>query len=93
MVIASLPAEYEQFVQGEVASGRFHAPVDVVCEALKQYREQQQRLDTLKQEIKVGLDELRRGESIQIRSEAELDAYFDEIEVRGRARLAQRNAS
>jgi hypothetical protein len=76
-----------------VASGRFHAPIDVVCEALKQYREQQKRLDTLKREIQVGLDELGQGESIQIRSEAELDAYFDEIEARGRARLAQQNAS
>jgi antitoxin ParD1/3/4 len=93
MVIPSLPSEYEQFVQGEVASGRFPTPLDVVCEALKQYREQQERLDTLKQEIQMGLDELRRGESIQIRNEAELDAYFDEIEARGRERLAKRTAS
>jgi antitoxin ParD1/3/4 len=93
MVIGSLPPEYEQFVQAEVASGRFDSPGDVVCEALKQYQERQKRIAAVKEEIQIGLDELRKGEYLEIRSEAELDAYFDDIVARGRERLAKRNAS
>ena len=39
-------------------------------------------------ELRKGVDQLDRGEGIAVQSEGELDAFFDDIEARGRERIA-----
>lgn len=92
MVISSLPPEFEQFVQTQVASGRFGSPEEVVCVALREMQHQQQLVE-LRREIEVGIEQLERGEAIIIRNDAELRAYFDDVQARGERRLAERNQS
>lgn len=50
------------------------------------------RLERLRSEIKVGLDQIERGEYTTCRNEAEMKEFFERIRARGRARLAQRQS-
>jgi antitoxin ParD1/3/4 len=84
----SLSHEQEQFVQEQVASGRYPSPSDVVREALRLLQEQsearQQRIEELKRQIRVGIEHLDAGRS------AVLDeTMLEGIKKRGRERLAQ----
>ena len=45
----------------------------------------------LRAEIQVGVDQLARGEAQTFNSDAELRAYFEDVKVRGRQRLAVRD--
>lgn len=58
----------EQFVQEEVASGRYDSAQEVVREGLRLLHEQeildQQRRERLNEQIQEGLDQLDRGEGI-----------------------------
>lgn len=64
----SLTPELETLVHEKVQSGLYTSASEVVREALRLLHDrdaiQQQRLADLKREIAVGLEELRRGESI-----------------------------
>lgn len=64
----SLTPELETLVQQKVQSGLYSSASEVVREALRLLNErdtiQQQRTAELRREIKVGLDQLNRGEGI-----------------------------
>jgi antitoxin ParD1/3/4 len=64
----SLTPELETLVHAKVESGLYTSASEVVREALRLLRErdeiQRQRLEQLRREVAVGLEELRRGESI-----------------------------
>jgi hypothetical protein len=45
------------------------------------------RLDVLRKEIDAGLEQIRRGEVIELPDEASQRAFFDEIKARGQKRL------
>ena len=79
-MVLSLPAELEQFVQHQVASGRYRSVDDVVQAGLSLLKERQQKLDELRAEIQIGLDELDRGEGVPLDMAA--------IKARVRQRLA-----
>ena len=81
----SLPPELQQFVDQELASGRYQTREDVICDALRLLRER--KLHELRKEIDAGLQQLDRGEGIEIEDERSLQAFFDEIKAQGRERL------
>jgi len=83
----TLPADLQQFVREELAAGRYASPAEVIGEGLRLLRDRERRLQELRAEIQVGIDELERGEGIVIRDERELAAFFEDIKVRGRERL------
>jgi antitoxin ParD1/3/4 len=60
-----LTPEHERFVNEQVESGKYFAPVEVVREALDLLQEEVEsdarRLERLKAEIQVGLDQLDAG--------------------------------
>ncbi len=64
----SLTPELEKLVEKKVKSGRYQSASEVVREGLRllddQDRLRELRLDTVRQQIKVGLDQLDRGEGI-----------------------------
>ena len=82
-----LPADLQQFVQEELAAGRYQSPAEVISDGLRLLRDRERRLNELRVELQVGIDELERGEAIVIRDEQELKAFFEDIKVRGRERL------
>jgi antitoxin ParD1/3/4 len=77
-----LPAELQQFVANQVASGEFESPTDVVCQGLALLRErrdsQQQQLESLQAKIREGLEQLERGEAIPG------EQVFEELHERNR---------
>jgi antitoxin ParD1/3/4 len=85
-----IPAEFQQFVQSAVQSGSFHSEAEVVGEALRLLQKRQVRLEELKAEIASAIEQLDRGEGIELDDES-LDRFFDDIESRGeQRRQAQR---
>ena len=51
------------------------------------------RRAALIREIKIGLDELDRGESVECKDDAELRSFFDGVKARGREMLGARKNS
>ena len=77
-----LPEEFANFVEQEVASGRFESATDVICHSLKLLREREQRLEELRRELQIGIDQIERGEYVEISTPEELDEFFADIERR-----------
>jgi antitoxin ParD1/3/4 len=88
MSTTSLPPDLEQFVFAQLAKGKYQSAHDVVCDGVRLLREREERLEVLRAEIDKGIAQLDAGEFIEINSEAELQAFFDDIEERGNRRLA-----
>jgi antitoxin ParD1/3/4 len=86
MIAAAIPLEFEQFVKDELATGKYQSAEEVVSDALRLLR--QQKLESLRRDLDLGLSELARGEGIQIEDEKGLDAFFDGVRQRGLDRLA-----
>jgi putative addiction module CopG family antidote len=57
-----LPADLEQFVQAKVQSGRFTSPEEVIAEAVRKFREQDEAEEVrVLNGIKAGLEDMRAG--------------------------------
>ncbi|MEH1941152.1 MAG: type II toxin-antitoxin system ParD family antitoxin [Nostoc sp.] len=54
--------ELEQFIQAQLASGRFTNADDVINEAFKLLQEREQRLEELRQKISVGTEQIAKGQ-------------------------------
>ncbi|NEU80114.1 type II toxin-antitoxin system ParD family antitoxin [Nostoc sp. UIC 10630] len=54
--------ELEQFIQAQLASGRFTNADDVINEAFKLLQEREQRLEELRQRIAVGTEQIAKGQ-------------------------------
>jgi len=85
-----IPVEFQQFVQQEVASGRYHSVEEVIVDGLRLLRER--KLYELRKDIDAGLAQLDRGEGIELESEQALQDFFDDIKARGRQRLEAKQA-
>jgi len=85
---APLPPDLEQFVFDQLAKGKYQSATDVVCDAVRLLREREERLESLRAEIDQGIEQLDAGEFIEIDSDTALQAFFDDIEERGKQRLA-----
>jgi antitoxin ParD1/3/4 len=88
----SLTPELEEFINKKVASGMYVTASEVVREALRAFKNQddylEQRKAQLIAEIQVGLDEIERGEFTTFDANA-----VEDIKERGRPRLAKQNES
>ncbi|MCL1469873.1 type II toxin-antitoxin system ParD family antitoxin [Argonema antarcticum] len=77
----SLTPELEQLVCEKVKSGRYLSVSDVVYEALQlleeRDRQQQMRLETLRQEIAIGIEQTDKGEVFD--GEEVIQELLDEI--------------
>jgi len=84
----SLTPDLEEFVAQKVKSGLYNSASEVVREGLRLVHEQDQlraiKLENLRKEIQIGIDQLERGESRTYSSAREL---IDEIKAEGRATL------
>jgi antitoxin ParD1/3/4 len=54
--------ELQQFIQAQLASGRFTNADDVINEAFKLLQEREQRLEDLRQKISVGTEQIAKGQ-------------------------------
>ena len=82
-----IPSDFQQFVHTVIDAGSFKNESEVVGEALRLLQERQRRIEELRREIQPALDQLDRGEGIEIKDEKELRLFFEDIKKRGRERL------
>lgn len=87
----SLTPELEEFVAIKVKTGLYNSASEVVREGLRLIHEQDQlraiKLEELRKEIQVGIDQLDRGEGVEYQSATEL---VEDIKARGRKRLEEK---
>ena len=76
----SLPQDLQQFVQQEIASGKYRSEEDLLCAGLRLLRERERRLQALREDVEPALEQLDRGEGKPLDAES--------IKARGRGRLA-----
>jgi antitoxin ParD1/3/4 len=86
MISANISSEFEQFVCDEVAAGKYRSAEEVVSEGLRLLRDRE--IDALRKEIDVGLEQIERGEVIDIDDEQAHAALLEDIKARGRERFA-----
>lgn len=78
MTIDSLPPDLEEFVAQAVASGEYGSAAEVVEHGLRALKERKHRRDALREEIRIGLEQLDRGEGQPL----DIDAIKTEIHQR-----------
>jgi len=83
----SLTPELEEYVSGKVQSGLYHSASEVIREGLRLLKQKDEvhrgRLEELRREIQVGIDQADRGEVSAFNNET-----LKEIKAQGRKRLA-----
>ena len=82
---AVIPPEFQPFVIDGIASGRFRSEEEAVQEGLNLLSSREQKLNALRKDIQIGLDDLEAGRS----------SPFDVEDIirRGRQRLDAARAS
>lgn len=82
----SLTPELESRVRAKVESGLYNNASEVIREALRFMDIHEDwiheiKLARLREQLKVGIDQLDRSEGIAIESKSALDALFDDIQA------------
>ncbi len=80
----SLTPELEARVKAKVESGLYNNASEVIREAIRFMETHEEwirelKLAQLRQQLSTGLEQLERGEGIEIVSKSALDALFDEV--------------
>src|SRR5438067_12751463 len=90
----SLPSDLQQLVHDKVKSGSYQNASEVVCEALRLLKEQDENLAQLRAEIRAGFDAVERGE-YEDYDETTIKELAERVKARGLSRLLeeQRNIS
>jgi len=87
---SSFPADLQQFVDAQVASGNYPSAAEVLCDAVRLMRDRERQLESLRQEIDQGISQLDGGDCVAIDSDDELRGFFDDIQRRHQQRSAGR---
>lgn len=86
----SLPADVSAYIQAELGTGKYHSAEELVATALREQRDRQQRLAELNAKLEEGLQDVAAGRVIEIRSEADHEAFKQSIRDRGLRQLNER---
>ncbi|MDZ7825165.1 MAG: type II toxin-antitoxin system ParD family antitoxin [Gammaproteobacteria bacterium] len=80
----SLTPELESRIKAKVESGLYNNASEVIREALRFVETHEEwireiKLAHLREQLRVGVEQIDRGEGLSIQSEAALDAVFQDI--------------
>ena len=81
----SLTPELENRIKAKVATGFYNNASEVVREALRFVEMNQDwieeiKLATLRKQLDIGMNELDKGQGVEIDSDKALDLFFDDIQ-------------
>ena len=82
----SLTAELESRIKAKVESGLYNNASEVIREALRFMETHEDwihevKLAHLREQLKVGVDQVERGEGFTLESKEALSAFFDDIKT------------
>jgi putative addiction module CopG family antidote len=84
-MLHGLPVDLEQFIEQELAAGKYASKEELIAEAVRLLCERERRVKELRDEIFPALERLDRGEG------EPLDA--EDIKARGMRRLAEQGGT
>ena len=82
----SLTPELEQLIDDKVSSGMYQTASEVIRDALRLLKERDERLETLRKDVRAGFEAVDRGEYTDFDA-ANIKDLADRIKARGRRRL------
>lgn len=89
----NLTEHLDEFVERQVASGRYSNASEIVRESLRLLEEQQQernaKLKVLRQAAKQGFDEIDQGQGVILRGKKAIRQFIAEIETEVRTKAAR----
>lgn len=86
----TLTDELEELINAKVRSGAYQSADEVVMESLRLLKAKEEGMDVLRREIMRGVEDIEQGRFTAYTTDAELEAFSDEIIRQGQDR---RNAS
>jgi putative addiction module CopG family antidote len=81
MLDSSFPPDLAQFVQQELASGKYQSEQELLHAAVRAMRDQEANLQRFRAGLRQRLDEIERGEVIELVGDDALRDFFAEIET------------
>ena len=83
----SLTPELERLVTDKVKSGMYQTSSEVIREGLRLLKERDERLESLRRDIRAGFEAVDRGEFTDY-DQSSIQRLGDRVKARGRERLA-----
>jgi antitoxin ParD1/3/4 len=92
----SLTPELENLVNEQVKSGLYNSASEVIRESLRLFKEQlilkDIRRNELRREIMLGVEAIRNGDYVELKSPQDYENFAEKIIKEGREEYAKRNA-
>ncbi len=82
--------EFDEFIDAEIASGRFRSREEVIHAGLKLLRDRNSEEAELRTALQAGLDDIGRGDYVTLSTEAEKQQFFAELIDDARRELVAR---
>jgi antitoxin ParD1/3/4 len=85
----SIPESLRAFVEAQVRERGYNSASEYVRELIRDARERATKETELRELVQLGLEQLRRGESLEL-DEDSLPEFFEEVKARARKRLSRK---
>lgn len=86
-MLEAYPPDLRDFVIQKVADGSFRSADEFAIEAASLYRDLEGRHQALRIQVEAGIDQLDKGDFHDISDPESLEAFFERIKSRGKAKL------
>ena len=86
-MVATVNDGLERFVEQQIADGKYRTREEVLSAGLRLLQERERELETIRAVVRVGLDELARGDGIVLQDEEARRSFFEDIKQHGRESL------
>lgn len=82
----TLTDELEEMINAKIRSGAYKSADEVVMESLRLLKAKEEGIDALRREIMRGVEDIGQGRFTTYTTDAELEAFSDEIIMQGSGR-------
>ena len=92
-MIESLPADLQHFIQAQVSAGNYSSEIEAVTQAVKLLRDQDESDKQFRAEVRRRVKSVDDGNYIELRGDAELASFFEQIKQEVRKKHGSANDS